>query len=111
MTSPEAKFLFPFLGLLGAFGGFKLWTGTWPRACQFKKSPMRFGVHKDIQNDHEMEHQDFEKDFRGKLKGKFGRQFCIVNLINQVSFCCIAMMERDHRPQITLQDTLSRKGK
>ena len=27
VTSPEAKFLFPFLGI-------GLWTGTWPRACQ-----------------------------------------------------------------------------
>ena len=30
VTSPEAKFLFSFLGLLGP----GLWTGTWPRACQ-----------------------------------------------------------------------------
>ena len=30
VTSPEAKFLFSFLGPLG----FGLWTRTWPRACQ-----------------------------------------------------------------------------
>ena len=32
VTSPEAKFLF---SLFGAFWGFGLWTGTWPRACQY----------------------------------------------------------------------------
>ena len=31
VTSPEAKFLF---SLFGAFWGFGLWTGPWPRACQ-----------------------------------------------------------------------------
>ena len=33
VTSPEAKFLF---SLFGAFWGFGLWTGPWPRACQLK---------------------------------------------------------------------------
>ena len=32
VTSPEAKFLF---SLFGAFRVFGLWTGPWPRACQF----------------------------------------------------------------------------
>ena len=31
VTSPEAKYL---CYLFGAFLGFGLWTGTWPRACQ-----------------------------------------------------------------------------
>ena len=33
VTSPEAKFLF---SLFGAFWGFGLLTGPWPRACQFR---------------------------------------------------------------------------
>ena len=33
VTSPEAKFLF---SLFGAFWGFGLWTGPWPRACQLR---------------------------------------------------------------------------
>ena len=32
VTSPEAKYL---CYLFGAFLGFGLWTGTWPRACQY----------------------------------------------------------------------------
>ena len=47
VTSPEAKYL---CYLFWAFLGFGLWTGTWPRACQFENWPgikylQRFGFH------------------------------------------------------------------
>ena len=42
VSSPEAKFLFPFLGP-------GLWTGTWPWACQYREfSPFTFSFQEPL---------------------------------------------------------------